>query len=62
MAEDNPDYISVSKLLGVYHVNKHSWNNRQDCYQIVISKRAQEKGAAWVMAQEWAKREGIEVR
>lgn len=60
--EDNLPYISVSKLNGAYHINKHVWVESQDCYQIVVSRKETSKGKARVLAHEWAKREGIEVR
>ena len=60
--DDNTPYITTVEIFDVWHVNLVEWDTRSDGYQVTISKQMSSKGAAWIEAQEWAKREGLEVR
>lgn len=59
---ENPPYITVVAMFGVYHVNRMEWDERADGYIVYVSKQVLNAGDANYEAQQWADREGLEVR
>lgn len=62
--QENPPYITIVYLYGIYHINKMEWDERADGYMVVISKQTScnTMDEAKSFASEWADKEGLEVR
>lgn len=59
---DNPSFITVNNLFGVYHIILMKYDERTDEYKITASKQVRTKTDAYTVALEWAKSEGVEIR
>lgn len=58
-----PDYLTVTVLYGVYHVNLMHYDSRSDSYQVFMSKNyGKSKESAEVGVKQWAAQDGLEVR
>lgn len=62
MDDDNPTFVTVTHILGSYHVDLMEWDKRADSYQVTQSIQKHDKAEANQYAREWAARDGLEVR
>ena len=61
--DDNPPYLTIDNLHGVWHINLMEYSIRDDSYYVAISKQVH--GGSRVVeevAKEWAERDGLEIR
>lgn len=61
MSRENPPYITIVVLYGIPHVNLMEWDKRADTYLVVISKQCDPTNAQ-SLAEEWAEKEGYDIR
>lgn len=59
---DNPPYITIAQLYGIWRVERMQWDSQQDSYLIARSIAVKSKAVAILEAIEMAKREGLEYR